>query len=102
MSKQSRLAIRIYQVAACGQQNKRLRCLDGPAVPDLLRPGRWSGAEVRDRRGTADALNPDVLDPGDVGCKVVGGDDHLRGEGLVVPVTGAVEVRQEHDRVPDR
>jgi hypothetical protein len=47
---------------------------------------------VRDRRGTADALNPDVLDPGDVGCDVAGGDDHLRGEGLVVAVTGAVEV----------
>src|SRR6266702_2822242 len=51
--------------------------------PDLLLAGRVSGAEVRDRRGTADALDPDVLDPGDVGCNVVGGDDHLRGEGLV-------------------
>src|SRR6266516_4003862 len=29
-----------------------------------------SGAEVGDRRGTADALNPDVLDPGDIGCNV--------------------------------
>jgi hypothetical protein len=27
--------------------------------------GSLSGAEVRDRRGTADALNPNVLDPGD-------------------------------------
>src|SRR6266700_6561360 len=61
--------------------------------------GSPSGAEVRDRRGTADALNPDVLDPGDVGCDVVGGDDHLRGEGFVVTVTGAVEVCEEHDRV---
>src|SRR6266700_7795004 len=50
--------------------------------------GRRSGAEVRDRRGTADALNPDVLDAGDVGCDVAGGDDHLCGEGLVVTVTG--------------
>src|SRR5213076_2855862 len=39
-----------------------------------------SGAEVRDRRGTADALNPDILDPGNVGGNVLGGDDHLRGE----------------------
>ena len=54
---------------------------------------------MRDRRSTADALNPDVLDPVDVGCDVVGGDDHLRGEGLVITVTGAVEVGDEHDRV---
>jgi DNA-binding CsgD family transcriptional regulator len=32
-------------------------------------PGRLSGAEIRVRRGTADALNPDVLDPGDVGIR---------------------------------
>src|SRR6266511_6326106 len=62
-------------------------------------PGPLSGAEVRDRRGTADALNPDVLDPGDVGCNVVGGDDHLRGEGLVVTVARAVEVCIKPDRV---
>jgi hypothetical protein len=54
---------------------------------------------VRDRPGTADALNPDLLDPGDVGCNIAGGDDHLRGEGLIVAVTGAVEVSEEHDRV---
>src|SRR6266516_4842825 len=67
---------------------------------DLLRAGRVSGAEVRDRRGTADALDPHVLDPGDVGCDVAGGDDHLRGEGLIVTVTGAVEVRQQFGGVP--
>src|SRR5258706_10126589 len=79
-----------------------VRCLDGPAFlpfPDFLRPGRLSGAEVRDRRGTADALYPDVLDPSDVGRKVVGGDNHLRGEGLIVPVPGPVKVCQEHDCV---
>jgi hypothetical protein len=54
---------------------------------------------MRDRRGAADTLNPDVLGPVDVGCDVVGGDDHLRGEGLVITVTGAVEVGEEHDRV---
>src|SRR5215216_7743551 len=58
-----------------------------------------SGAEVRDRRGTADPLNPDVLDSGDVGGDVVGGDDHLGGKGLIVTVTGAVEVGQQHHRV---
>lgn len=54
---------------------------------------------MHDRRGAANALNPDVLDPLDVGCDVLGGDDHLRGERLVITVTGAVEVGLEHDRV---
>src|SRR5436190_21263422 len=61
--------------------------------------GRPSAAEVRNRGSAADALNPDVLDPEDVGCNVVGGDDHLRGEGLVVTVASAVEVRVKPDRV---
>src|SRR6266545_1907896 len=74
-------------------------CSDYSVVSMNSSSGSPSGAEVRDRRGTADALNPDVLDPDDVGCNVVGGDDHLRGEGLVVTVTGAVEVCEEHDRV---
>src|SRR5512132_1446786 len=69
------------------------------SVVSMTPSGSPSGAEVRDRRGTADALNPDVLDPGDVGCDVVGGDDHLRGEGLVDTVTGAVEVCEQHHRV---
>src|SRR6266542_4614390 len=58
-----------------------------------------SAAEVRNRGSAADTLNPDVLDPADVGCDVVGGDDHLRREGLVVTVTGAVEVRVKPDRL---
>jgi hypothetical protein len=64
-------------------------------LPDLLLAGRMSGAEVRDRRGTADALDPDVLDPGDVRGDVAGGDDHLRGEGLVVAITGALSGQSE-------
>ncbi len=86
---------------ALGDGDLRVRKSSVTARPfcDLLLAGRVSGAEVRDRRGTADALNPDVLDPGDVGCDVVGGDDHLRGEGLVDTVTGAVEIGEEHDRV---
>src|SRR6266542_4793344 len=58
-----------------------------------------SAAEVRNRGSAADTLNPNVLDPADVGCDVVGGDDHLRRERLVVTVTGAVEVCEKHDRV---
>src|SRR6266480_3479790 len=58
-----------------------------------------SVAEVRNRGSAADPLNPDVLDAGDVGCNVVRRDDHLRGEGLVVTVTGAVEVRVKPDCV---
>src|SRR6266516_435285 len=61
--------------------------------------GRPSAAEVRNRGSAADTLNPNVLDPADVGCDVVGGDDHLRREGFVVPVTRAVEVCEKHDRV---
>jgi hypothetical protein len=41
---------------------------------------RASGAELRDCGRAADALNPDVLDPEDVGRDVVGGDEHLRRE----------------------
>src|SRR5215203_3869808 len=66
------------------------------SVVSMTRSKSPSGAEVRDRRGTADALNPDVLRPGDVGGDVVGGDDHLGGEGLIDTVAGAVEVGQEH------
>src|SRR5512132_2853737 len=73
--------------------------LTGATEDDSDVLARSSGAEVRDRRGTADALNPDVLDPCDVGCNVLGGDDHLRGEGLVVTVAGAVEVCVKPDRV---
>src|SRR6266542_1922851 len=58
-----------------------------------------SGTEVRDRGGTADALNPDILDPPNVRCNVVGGGDHLRREGLIVTVTGTVEVCEQHDGV---
>src|SRR5206468_7358796 len=60
---------------------------------------RPSAAGVRNRGSAADTLNPDVLDPEDVGCDVVGGDDHLRREGLIVTVTRAVEVCEKHDRV---
>src|SRR4029450_4311314 len=68
-------------------------------IVSMTASGSPSGAEVRDRRGTADALNPGVLRPGNVGCDVVGGDDHLGGEGLVDTVAGAVEVGEEHDGV---
>src|SRR6266487_2047643 len=85
--------------ASVSKERRLVSCPDGPPFRDLLLAGRLSGAEVRDRRGTADALNPDVLDPGDVRCEVVGGDDHLRGEGFVVTVAGAVEVRVKPDRV---
>src|SRR5512133_4363226 len=92
-------------------RSRRLRLRRGPeGVP---RPPMWltgaieaavdlraaSAAEVRNRGSAADTLNPDVLDPCDVGRDVVGGDDHLRGEGLVVPITCAVEVRVKPDRV---
>src|SRR5436190_1562563 len=106
---------RTYSPDRRGQVRRRSPC-PGPRLPQAKnaagqppgRPGRLlisclrgrrSGAEVRDRRGTADALDPDVLDAGELGCDVAGGDDHLRGEGLVVTVTGAVEVCQQHDRV---
>src|SRR4249920_271516 len=56
-------------------------------------------AEVHDRRAAADPLNPDVLDAGNGRGDVFGGDDHPRGEGLVVTVTGAVEVRVKPNRV---
>src|SRR6266511_2091495 len=81
------------------KERRPVSCSDCSVVSMNSSSGSPSGAEVRDRRGTTDALNPDVLGPGDVGRKVVGGDDHLRGEGLVVTVTGAVEVCQQHDRV---
>src|SRR6266511_3827421 len=85
---------------------RRLRLGFCGAPRGLPRPPMWltgaieaafdlsaaSAAEVRNRGSAADTLNPDVLDPGDVGCDVLGRDDHLRGEGLVVPVTRAVEV----------
>src|SRR4030095_15433511 len=90
---------------------RRRRLLRGPKGSP--RPPMWltgaieaafdlsaaSAAEVRNRGSAADTLNPDVLDPADVGCDVLGGDDHLRREGLVVTVTGAVEVRVKPDRV---
>src|SRR6266496_411223 len=58
-----------------------------------------SGAEVHDRRAAADTLDPDVLYALNVRGDVLGGDDHLRVEGLVVTVTGAVEVRVKPHRV---
>src|SRR5512132_2151721 len=56
-------------------------------------------AEVHDRRAAADPLDPDVLEAGNGRGNVFGGDDHPRIEGLVVTVTGAVEVRVKPNRV---
>src|SRR6188768_914486 len=79
---------------------------------EVPRPPMWPGlleaaielraasvAEVCNRGGAANTLDPDVLDSGDVRCKVVGGDDHLRGERFVVTVTGPVEVCEQNDGV---
>ena len=47
--------------------------------------------------GTSPAPSGRVREPG-ASCEA-GGDDHQRREGLIVTVTSAVEVREEHDRV---
>src|SRR5918995_661236 len=75
---------------ACRARRLRRVSRSDRSVVSMTPSGSPSGAEVRDRRGTADALNPDVLRPGNVGGDVVGGDDHLSGEGLIDTVAGAV------------